>query len=223
MNKLIHYSSITKKVITGLAGLFLALFLCVHLIINLLLLVDDGGKMYMEASAFMGTNIIIKIFEIFLFGGFLIHIIFALIVTFRNWISRPVSYYKANKSETSLFSKYMFHTGIIILIFLILHFMNFFFVKHGIVKPPAGVDTHDFYKMAAILFKNEFYSIVYIIFFVFMAFHLNHSIQSAFQTLGLHHRTYDTAIKWCSAIYSIIISVGFAIIPIYFMFFHQTY
>jgi succinate dehydrogenase / fumarate reductase cytochrome b subunit len=203
----------------GLAGLFLALFLCVHLVINLLMLAGDDGEMFTAAANFMGTNIFIKIFEVVLFGGFLLHMLVGVIVTLKNWRSRPVRYYKSNKSETSLLSKYMFHTGAIITIFLVLHFMNFFFIKLGWVDPPAGIDPHDFYPMAILLFQNVWYSLIYLIFFVFLGFHLNHSIQSAFQTLGLNHNKYNKAIKVISAIYSVIIAVGFAVIPVYFMFF----
>ena len=219
MNKLLQYSSITRKVFMGLAGLFLALFLCVHLIINLLMLAGDNGEMFTAAAGFMSSNILIKIFEVVLFGGFLLHMLVGVAVTLKNWRSRPVRYYKANKSETSLFSKYMFHTGIIIAIFLVLHFMNFFFVKLGWVDAPAGIDKHDFYPMAILLFQNPWYSAIYLVFFVFLGFHLNHSIQSGLQTLGMNHNKYNKAIKIFSAAYAIIISVGFAVIPVYFLFF----
>jgi succinate dehydrogenase / fumarate reductase cytochrome b subunit len=126
-NVVMRYSSITKKIVMGLAGLFLAVFLLVHLGINLLLLAGDDGAMYLAASGFMSSNVAIKVFEVVLFGGFFVHIVFGLLVTFKNWASRPVRYYMTNKSETSLFSKYMFHTGIIIFVFLLLHFINFFF------------------------------------------------------------------------------------------------
>jgi succinate dehydrogenase / fumarate reductase, cytochrome b subunit len=221
MSNLIRYSSITKKVVMGLAGLFLALFLCVHLVLNLFLLRNDNGELFSQAAHFMSTNMIIKIFEVVLFGGWIIHIIFGLIVTLKNWASRPVRYLKSSKSETSFFSKYMIYTGGIIFIFLAMHFINFYFVKLGLVHPPAGVDQHNFYVMSILLFQNKIYSIIYIIFFIFLGLHLNHSIQSGLQTLGLNHDKYNVAIKYLSAIYAIIIAVGFSIIPVYFMFFFR--
>jgi succinate dehydrogenase / fumarate reductase cytochrome b subunit len=220
-DKLLSFSSITKKIVMALAGLFLAVFLLVHLTINLMLLLNDNGQMFTAAAHFMSTNIVIKVFEIVLFGGFLIHMIFGLWVTFKNWAARPVGYYKSNKSETSFFSKYMFHTGVIIGIFLLLHFMNFYFVKLGLVNPPSGLDTHDFYNMAILLFHNKVYSLIYIVFFIFLGFHLNHSIQSAFQTIGVNHNTYTKTVKILSTVYSVIIAVGFSIIPVYFMFFFK--
>lgn len=220
MNYVLHYSSITKKIIVGVFGLFLGLFLLVHLSINLLLLSGDDGKLFMEASDFMKTNIIIKVFEYVLFAGFFIHILFGVIVTLKNWASRPVRYHTTNKSTTSFFSKYMFYTGAIIFIFLFLHFMHFYFIKLGWVNPPAGVDTHDFYSMAVLLFSNKVYSLIYIAFFVFLGFHLNHAIQSGFQTLGLNHNKYNTTIKTVSTMYALIISIGFTLVPVYFMFFY---
>lgn len=205
----------------GAFGLFLALFLLVHLTINLLLIAGDNGEMFKVASNFMTTNIAIKIFEYVLFGGFAIHILIGVIVTLKNWASRPVRYHVVNKSHTEFFSKYMIYTGIIILIFLILHFMHFFFIKMGWVQPPAGVDTHDFYQMAILLFQNKVYSFIYIAFFIFLGFHLNHAILSGFQTLGLNHNKYNKVIKVVSTAYASIISVGFSIIPIYFMFIYN--
>jgi len=214
----LFYSSITKKIILALAGLFLITFLVIHLGINLLLLLSDGGTLYMTAVHFMTTNPLIKVMEIFLFGGFAIHIILAIIIQIYNWMARPVRYKVEGYSHTSFFSKYMIHTGAIIFIFLIVHFSNFYFVKLGWVEPPAGLNREDFYQMATLLFSNRFYAILYIVLMVFLAFHLNHAFQSAFQTLGLNHSKYTPFIKFVGTLYSIIIPLGFAIIPAYFLF-----
>ena len=85
----------------------------------------------------------------------------------------------------------------------------------GIVE---GVEP-DFYHMSYELFQNKAYSIIYIILFIALAFHLVHAMQSAFQTLGLNHNKYNKFIEGFSWIYAIVIAVGFAIIPIYIMFF----
>lgn len=219
-NTLLTYSSITKKIVMASAGLFLAVFLLVHLSINLTLLRDDGGKWFNDASHFMSTNYIIKVFEFVLFGGFLIHILIGIILTLKNWASRPVGYYKTNQSKTSFFSKYMIWTGLIILTFLAIHFMNFYFVKLGIVPVPEGInDRHDFYHMAGRLFSQPLYSYLYIFLMLLLGFHLYHAFQSAFQTLGLNHNKYNSTIKLVALGYALIVSIGFAIIPIYYLFF----
>ena len=94
----------------ALAGLFLVTFLCVHLGINLMLLKDDGGRTFTEAATFMGTNPVIRVFEIVLFSGFLLHIAYGLVVSIQNRIARPSAYVCSNSSDTSFMSKYMFHT-----------------------------------------------------------------------------------------------------------------
>jgi len=216
----LKFSSITKKIIMACAGLFLLTFLLVHLSINLTLLRGDDGQWFNDASGFMSTNYVIKIFEIVLFGGFLIHILFGIILTLKNWASRPIGYYKSNETKTSFFSKYMIWTGLIIFIFLSIHFMNFYFVKLGLVPVPEDVlDKHDFYHMAINLFQSPLYSVIYIVLIMILGLHLNHALQSAFQTLGLNHDKYTSFIKAFSAIYAIIVAVGFIIIPVYFLFF----
>jgi succinate dehydrogenase / fumarate reductase cytochrome b subunit len=217
-NKLLSYSSITKKVVMALAGLFLITFLVIHLVINLLLLSNDGGASYTVAVEFMTTNPLIKIMEVFLFGGFAVHILIGVIIQIQNWMARPVRYKVEGYSHLSFFSKYMIHTGAIIFVFLCVHFFNFYFVKLGWVNPPEGVAQHDFYQMATILFANKFYAILYTVLMLFLGFHLHHAFQSAFQTLGLNHTKYTPFIKAVSTIYSIVVPLGFASIPLFFIF-----
>jgi len=217
-NKLLSYSSITKKIVMALAGLFLITFLVVHLAINLLLLGNDDGAAFMIAVEFMTTNPLIKGMEIFLFGGFAIHIVIGVFIQIQNWMARPVRYKVEGYSHLSFFSKYMIHTGAIIFIFLCVHFFNFYFVKLGWVSAPEGVGQHDFYQMAILLFADKFYSILYVVLMIFLGFHLHHAFQSAFQTLGLNHTKYTPFIKVVSTIYSILVPLGFASIPLFFMF-----
>ncbi len=213
------YSSITKKVLMALAGLFLVTFLCVHLGINLMLLKNDGGRAFSEAATFMGTNPVIKVAEIVLFAGFLLHIAFGLIVSGQNRSARPIAYARSNSSDTSFFSKYMFHTGIIVFIFLALHFCDFYFIKIGLVAPPPGIAVHDFYSRTLLLFSTPWYSLFYIVSFIVLGIHLNHAIQSAFQTLGWNHSKYTDAVKVIGSVYSVAIAAGFSIVPIYVLFF----
>lgn len=216
-------TSIGKKIIIAIAGLFLIVFLLVHLGINLLMLRSDGGEMFTTAAHFMANNIAIKVFEVVLFGAFAIHMLMGVFITIQNWIARGNKRYKVtNKSNTSFFSKYMFHTGVIIFIFLVLHFMNFYFVKLGIVDAPEGLGMEDFYQMAILLFTNKIYSVIYIVAFVFLGLHLNHAFQSAFQTIGWNHSKYTPAIKFVGTLYALVISIGFSIIPIYFLFFYKA-
>ena len=207
-------SSVTKKLVMALAGLFLITFLIVHLSINLFLLSDDPDP-FNKAAHFMASNPLIKIFEVVLMGGFLIHIIWGVILQIQNWMARPKRYKVTYPSQTSFFSKYMIYLGIIILIFLFLHFLNFYFVKLGLVEG----DHENFYGMAYDLFKLPVYLVIYLVSFIILAFHLHHGFQSAFQTLGLNHKKYTPVIKAIGLIYSLVVPAGFSIIPIIICFF----
>ena len=213
------FSSITAKMIMALAGLFLLVFLLVHLGINLLLLAGDDGKSFSIAASFMATNYVIRIFEVALFGGFLVHMVVGVGVSIRNRTSRPIRYQHKSESETSPMSKYMLHSGIVVFLFLVLHFIDFYFVKLGLVAPPAGIERHDFYHRTLLLFADKGYSAVYLVCFIFLGFHLNHALQSGFQTIGLNHSKYTVAIKTFSMLYAIVVAGGFMVIPLWFMFF----
>lgn len=204
-------TSIGKKLVVALAGGFLLIFLLVHLGINLLLLVNDNGSLFNEASHFMGTNPIIWVMQHVLAFGLLLHIIFALIITVKNWTARPEKYYVSNSSETSFFSKYMIHTGGIIFAFLVIHLLNFFY------KMKFTEMTMSDYDLVSGLFAQWQYSVFYIVCFLFMGFHLNHAFQSAFQTLGFNHNKYTPTLKVVGLIYSLIIAGGFSAIPIFFL------
>jgi succinate dehydrogenase / fumarate reductase cytochrome b subunit len=116
----------------------------------------------------------------------------------------------------------MIHSGAVIFAFLAIHFVNFYFVKLGIVAVPDGAEgKHDFYNMVINLFQKPVYSFIYIGFMFFLSFHLMHAFQSAFQTLGINHSKYTPAIKFIGAAYAILIPLGFAIIPVYFQFFYK--
>jgi succinate dehydrogenase / fumarate reductase, cytochrome b subunit len=216
----LHFSSITKKIWMALLGLFLMVFLVVHLGINLCLLRDDGGRWFNAAAHFMGTNYVVKVFEIVLMAGFIFHILTGIILQVQNWISRPVKYQVSNKTYTPFLSKYMIYTGGIVFIFLILHFINFYFIKLGWVSNPhMGPEGEpEFYIIAQSLFVQPVYSFLYIILIIILAFHLNHAFQAAFQTLGLEHKQYSPCIRTFGVIYSIVVPLGFIIIPIYFLF-----
>ncbi|MBM3405350.1 MAG: succinate dehydrogenase cytochrome b subunit [Bacteroidetes bacterium] len=217
MNFLVKYASITKKVVMALAGLFLILFLLVHLTINLFLLRDDQGAWFNAAAHFMGTNYLVRIFEYILFGGFLIHILMGIILQLKNWMSRPVRYHISNKSTTPFLSKYMIYTGGIVFIFLVIHFINFYFIRLGFIDTVHMENGHpNFYLVAKELFSLPLYTLLYLVLMVGLGFHLYHAFNSAFQTLGLSHTTYTPVIERAGLIYSIIVPLGFSIIPLYF-------
>jgi succinate dehydrogenase / fumarate reductase cytochrome b subunit len=205
----------------SLAGIFLIVFLLVHLGINLLIVIFDDPMVFNKAAHFMSNNILIKIFEIALFGGFLLHIIYALILQIQNWIARPNRYNKANYSNTSFFSKFMIHTAMITLVFLVIHIMDFYIKAkfgHATEVIVDGVAYHDFAAEVIDKFKVLPFVIFYIAAFVFLGFHLVHGFQSAFKTLGMDHKKYTPAVQFLAIVYSSIIVGGFSFIPVYIYF-----
>lgn len=220
---MLKQSSLTKKFVMALAGIFLVLFLLVHLGINLFILPIAGNhqEIFEKAVKFMTANPLIRVFEILLFASFIIHIVYGTVLQIQNWMARPKRYRVEGWSHTSFFSKFMIHTGIIIFIFLAIHLMNFYLVKLGIANPPPGnaivQGNHDFYNMAVNLFSNTTYSVVYIVLIILLGFHLNHAFQSAFQSMGLNHSKYTPAIKWIGNVYSVAVTLGFICIPLYFI------
>ncbi len=216
--------SIGRKLIMSLMGLFLCAFLLVHLGINLLLIFCDTTEPFNIAANFMASNVVIKVFEIGLFGGILLHIIYAVILTIKNWFARTVGYKVGNNQQTSFFSKYMVHTASIIGIFLILHLMDFY-VKAKFLGGATSVTYEDgktFHDLGALViarFHIGWVVMVYIVALLGLGFHLIHGFQSAFQTIGLNHPVYTPIIKGLGLFYSVVVAAGFMAIPIVVYFF----
>lgn len=202
-------SSIGKKLIVGLTGAFLVTFLLVHLGGNLLLLIDDGGEAFLQFVAFMTTNPLIKIMEIGLGLGFLLHIVTALSLAWHNKKSRPQKYHaNAAGKNSSWSSRNMAISGIMVLLFLIIH-IDGFYVEHKIRHAEESM-----YDTVITTFQDPVFVGLYVLFMFFLALHLSHGFQSAFQTLGLRHKKYTPIINVLGWLYAILVPLGFAIIPI---------
>jgi len=218
----IFSSSIGKKLVLAFAGLFLILFLLVHLGINLTLILFESSKPFNVASHFMGTNIVIKVFEVILFAGILIHITYALILQIQNWLARPIRYKVANYAQTSFFSKFMIHTAVIILTFLVIHLVDFYFrSKFGHIKEITYDNVTYYHDLASLVIQRFMipgYVIFYIACFLFLGFHLLHGFQSAFQSLGLNNKNYTPFIKKLGIVYAIVVVAGFMVIPLVILF-----
>lgn len=143
--KILKLSSITKKLMLALFGTFLLVFLLFHMCANLFILANDGGDAYSAFCHFMGTNIIIKIFEIVLLGCFILHIGLATYLWIGNRGKRPQRYHQPSRTKTAKGSKLAMISGSLLLVLLIFHFYDFYFVKVNIVKGGHYmVKTEDF-------------------------------------------------------------------------------
>jgi succinate dehydrogenase / fumarate reductase cytochrome b subunit len=199
----------------SLAGIFLITFLLVHLGINLLVILNDDPMVFNRAAHFMGTNKVIKVFEIILFAGFLLHIIYALILQVQNWVARPKRYHRMTRSETAAFSRWMIHTAVIVLTFLVIHLADFYFkAKFGDIGETAEEGVHDLASLVIDKFQLPGFVIFYVATFIFLGFHLIHGFQSAFKTLGLNNKSYTPVIQVLSILYTVVVVGGFTAIPI---------
>lgn len=217
-------SSIGRKIIMSLTGLFLCSFLVIHLAGNLQLLREDGGQAFNIYSRFMSTNFIIRSIEVFLFLGFIFHIYDGLYLAYMNRKARGGQRYAVNRSEenSNWSSRNMALLGTILLVFLVIHLYNFFYVaRFGVLDPVEieGIEYKNVYTMVVSAFQLWWYVAIYVLSMVALGFHLIHGFASAFQTLGLNHKKYTPAIKAVGYGFSIIISAGFAMLPLYFFFF----
>jgi succinate dehydrogenase / fumarate reductase cytochrome b subunit len=220
----LKYSSITKKVIMSLAGLFLIAFLFVHMTVNLLVLINDNGETFNKAAHFMVSNPIIQFMQIFLFGGFIIHIIMGIVLQIQNWKARPKRYKVAPYSEMSPFSKFMIHTGMLIFLVLIYHLYNFFFqAKTGNIEHVVynGTEYEDMAKLVLVKFRQLPHTIIYIIWLLLLGFHLDHAFHSGLQSLGFNHNKYTPTVFIISRIIAIVLTVGFITIPVVIYFYRQ--
>lgn len=211
-------SSLGRKMVMGITGLFLSSFLLVHLAGNLALFDSVNGQETFNAyTAFMSTNGLIKVMEIVLFLGIIAHVVDAIMLTKANNKARPVKY-AMDKKQSSWYSRNMGLTGSLILAFLVLHLATYF-VTYKFGEPSLDANgMKDMYTIVVDSFKQPWYTLVYIVCLIVLGMHLNHGFQSAFQTLGLNHSKYTPIIKKAGTIFSILITIGFLSFPIYFGF-----
>ncbi|WP_041178351.1 succinate dehydrogenase cytochrome b subunit [Blattabacterium sp. (Blaberus giganteus)] len=204
-------SSVGKKVIMASTGVFLMIFLLLHLSVNLFLF--SGEKAFNDAVFFMRENIFIRIMEYVLAIGFIIHILFGIKLHLENKKTKGKVDYAINYYfSTSFSSRTMVYTGILILCFLVLHLINFMI--------PMKYSNHiisDYYIVVS-LFKNPFYTFIYVFSFLILGIHLNHGFQSSFKSLGLSNDKKSVWIQKFGSLYLWFICSGFSIIAIWFFF-----
>jgi succinate dehydrogenase / fumarate reductase cytochrome b subunit len=205
-------SSIGKKLVMGITGLFLITFLIVHVGCNSCIFVNDGGVLFNKVAHFMAHNILIRIMEVVLFAGIFIHMIQALILTLHNNKARPVKYAVTDgKANSKWYSRSMGVLGSLLLIFFVVHWANFWIPTKVAVF--TGTE-HDTFAHMKEVFANPVFVAIYMVGVISLCYHLLHGFPSAFQTLGLNHRKYTPLIKKIGTIFSIVVCLLFAAMPI---------
>jgi succinate dehydrogenase / fumarate reductase cytochrome b subunit len=205
-------SSIGKKLLVGVTGLFLCVYLVVHVGGNLLLFWNDGGSAFNAYAEILPSLWFITVIEYVLYAVFLLHILTGFYLWLLNKRSRPQQYLLNRRQENSEFvSRATFLTGSIVFIFLVIHMRSFWYPS----RFPQG-QTFSMYDAVAGAFQDPVYSGFYVIAMVLLALHLRHGFQSAFQTFGLKNRKYTPLIEVLGGIFWLVIPGLFASMPIYF-------
>jgi succinate dehydrogenase / fumarate reductase cytochrome b subunit len=208
------FSSVGKKQLMGLTGLFLCGFALSHLAGNFLLFA--GPEAFNFYAHKLTSNPLIYVAEALLLGGFLVHIMLAMTLTIQNKQARPKGYYVKVKTGrgTTFASSTMPYTGMILLVFVILHLINF---KYGAYYTATyeGEEIRDLYRVVIEYFANPTYTAWYVFAMICLGVHTSHGFQSAFQSLGFNHPKYTPTIDKLSMLYGLVVAVGFSALAVW--------
>jgi succinate dehydrogenase / fumarate reductase cytochrome b subunit len=214
-------TTLIYKLIMALTGLFLCFFLIIHLLGNLQLLSPPelAREQFNWYSHLLSGNIVIKIISYVLYLSIIAHAVYALIITRVNAKAQGSKYIYDKRSEVSSWnSRNMGILGTIVLIFLIIHFKDYWYIYKFGNLPLDADGNKDLYTIVITSFQQAWYVILYELSFIALGFHLLHGFFSAARTLGLYHRRYAQAIRIVGWIYSLAITLGFMLMPIYIYF-----
>lgn len=200
----------------GFTGIFLILFLIVHAGLNACIWAGDNGEMFTKGAHFMGSNWVPRILEVGLFAGLFLHIIQGLMLEFANRSKRSVGYAVSYGNEGSKwYSRSMGLLGTLILLFLVLHLYHFWLPNRANQGFLLGEEINLFEKMK-LEFSVLWVVIVYVLGCISLGYHLAHGFQSAFRTLGIHNKRYNTLLTSVGYAFSIIITLLFVMMPVSF-------
>ncbi|MEY3541210.1 MAG: hypothetical protein RLZZ204_22 [Bacteroidota bacterium] len=215
-------SSIGKKIVMALTGIFLVVFLVVHCYVNANVFFSNAEENFNRAAHFMGTNLLIRITEVGLFAGFILHIVQGYKLELQNRAKRQSRYAVTAGNKTSKwYSRSMAILGTLILLFLIIHLAHFWVPSRfgGLSEVEYdGVVYHNLYLEMKNIFAEPIVVVVYVLGCFSLAWHLLHGVQSAAQTLGWTSKNYFPTIKKIGVVFSILIPLIFALMPIFMYF-----
>lgn len=227
--KQVFTSSIGKKIVMGLTGIFLIIFLIVHVGINATIFADldvpvwpfnnaEDGEMFNKAAHFMGSTVLIRILEVGLFLGIFLHIIQGLMLEFDNRSKRGAQGYAVQLGNrgSKWYSRSMGLLGTILLIFLVIHWWHFWIpariTGHDELREMG--EMHDMFGLMQYTFQELWVVVVYVLACISLAYHLLHGFQSAFRTLGLGNKKWLIIVEAIGFGYSILVSLLFALMPV---------
>ncbi|MFA6237479.1 MAG: succinate dehydrogenase cytochrome b subunit [Bacteriovorax sp.] len=207
-------TSIGQKQIMAITGLLLCGFLVTHLVGNFTLFL--GPDAFNKYSHALTSNPLIYLAEVALAALFISHIAMAFRVMFENKAARPIAYHSYKKSGRggTFASATMAYSGVIALVFLVLHILG---LKFGTQYTTivGGVEMRDIYKTTIEYFQDPLHIAGYLIAMLTLGVHTSHGFWSAFQTLGLNHPKYMPKVQLISTLFGLLIAIGFSVLPIF--------
>lgn len=206
-------SSIGRKQVMGLAGLYLYFFLLIHLAGNIGLLAGAGHfNSYGHLMLHTLREIIYPV-ELTLTAAFVLHLYLGLKITFENRAARPQGYaVSASKAKRGFYSRFMAISGSWLLVFVLVHVPHFRMGAYSHIDTVVygGVEMRDLYGATMFWFAKGWFTLFYVISFGFLYTHLAHGVGSSLQSAGLNHPRYNRAIRLASTTYAVVICGGFA-------------
>lgn len=202
----------------ALTGLFLILFLVVHLIGNLQLLKGDQGQSFNIYAQFMTSNPLIIVISYVNYTAILVHVIWSIIISSRNRKARGAEGYAIVRNSSHWTSRNMGILGTFIFIFLVIHLRSFWYEMHWGGIPTATYEGGEYKNLYAVVenaYADLWFVLLYVVSMALLGFHLFHGFGSAFQTLGLNHVKYNPLIRFVGVAFAIVVPALFALIPIY--------
>ena len=213
-------SSITKKLIMSISGLFLIVFLLLHMTINLFSVIDSFAGTYGAADGlfqkgcdFMALPIVTIMVPV-LAAGFLVHIAYALILSYGNFKARGTERYAvANKTKAeSWAAKNMLVLGVVVLGIVVFH-LNHFWADMQLAEF-QGHHAENPYTLLNATFQNGWMVVIYVIWFAALGFHLQHGFWSAFQSIGMSNKIWEKRLLCIGKVFVGIIVLGFSAVAV---------
>jgi succinate dehydrogenase / fumarate reductase cytochrome b subunit len=215
-------TSLGKKIFMAVSGLALSGFIVVHLVGNITLLSPDRDPFNKYAHFLESFGLVLYMAELILAAIFLIHFIYAVIIQIGNWRARPKRYSNVTNakytSKKSFASVSMIYTGILIIVFTILHLLHFKYGEIIMYTTKDGLFIRDLYALVYQFFGNIWNVVFYITVMIFLGFHVSHGVWSAFHSLGISGARFTKFTQRLGYVFAVLMGFGFLFLPVYIYF-----
>lgn len=222
-SKLVSFyrSQVGRKIVTGVTGIALMLFIIIHLIANLLLFLPTGDAYNQYTQALANMGLLLYVAEIGLLIVLIFHAIVGTSIYLQKRKARPDQYAvhrsAGDPSRLSLSSRSMILTGLVLLVFLVLHLVTFKYGPQYTVMVD-GQEMRDLYTLVYEVFKSPVYVIAYLIVMILLGFHLRHGFWSALQSLGFINPRNNVGMYTLGTVFAVLMALGFLVIPVWIYF-----